>query len=336
MFSQIVKTLCWEDGENLSLDNLCRSYLDYLLFRLNQWVKNSKEQAVIDAISSIDSITLQLLLTSPDISWRLLADRNDYLAIMLARELDSLLGGHEEENGLLFSADIAPLDYGSKYSVPEGFWCGEIKAYHRAEGVEICELVARAVESTRAVAPACGEFVSNCTSRIVVRRDDTDAGGFASGSFDHHAKVTFLLNPLMKKKDVEKICDALVHEAIHAYIYMFEVVSHPICMRAPNGRLFKSPWTGNDLRIEQYVQACFVWWGLFNFWRRAESEGGAGINRQRASYYKLRAYKGLVRGPVSSLFNQGGEAFLHPETGKALRVVEAEFRNLATKLYDQC
>lgn len=66
-----------------------------------------------------------------------------------------------------------------------------------------------------------------------------------------------------------KLIDAAVHEAVHGLLYMIEEVcpwmpSLEVSSRA--GYSLQSPWTGNYINLRNFVQAVFVWYGLYNFW----------------------------------------------------------------------
>jgi hypothetical protein len=75
--------------------------------------------------------------------------------------------------------------------------------------------------------------------------------------------------------DAVDIADAIVHEAIHALLYMQEqkkswVYDPDLCKPIPR---VVSPWTGRHLALRPFLQACFVWYGLLHFWCLALSAG---------------------------------------------------------------
>jgi hypothetical protein len=43
-----------------------------------------------------------------------------------------------------------------------------------------------------------------------------------------------------------------------------------------------SPWTGTKLPVRQFLQACFVWYGLVHFWALAWTTGAFAPDRVRA------------------------------------------------------
>ena len=71
------------------------------------------------------------------------------------------------------------------------------------------------------------------------------------------------------------IADAIVHEAIHALLYMQEQKKpwvHDPDLYGPAVRTL-SPWSGNPLPLRPFMQAAFVWYGLLQFWTRALARG---------------------------------------------------------------
>jgi len=140
--------------------------------------------------------------------------------------------------------------------------------YELAEATPIVAALERAFELIRACAPVAAQLVAQATVLVQLRRDDGNPGFFTSASCNTHVGRTILINPHLRMHDLESLANALVHEAIHAILYMHEQDA-PLLPRidpkAP-GYLVRSAWTGNELHLHTYLHAAFVWFGLFHLW----------------------------------------------------------------------
>ena len=68
----------------------------------------------------------------------------------------------------------------------------------------------------------------------------------------------------------EELIDAIVHESIHGLLFMIDELDSwmpKVDVSDEIGRIIVSPWTGNMLTLRNVLQAVFVWYGLYNFWR---------------------------------------------------------------------
>lgn len=118
----------------------------------------------------------------------------------------------------------------------------------------------------RLISPRAFAWSTSATIAIDCRVDLN--GGFASCSFRELPGLSLLCNAHLPKVTIGKISNAIVHESIHSVIYMFESCGSLLVTNkpAPSYRV-KSLWTGRTLTLDSFIQACFVWFGLFHFWR---------------------------------------------------------------------
>jgi hypothetical protein len=109
------------------------------------------------------------------------------------------------------------------------------------------------------------KFVSQFTKVIVLTRDD--ARGFSSGSETRYIGRSELCNLHNSGIDHFDVAEALVHESIHSILYMEERRRPwvPAALYAPIPRVV-SPWSGRVLPLRPFLQACFVWYGIAQFW----------------------------------------------------------------------
>jgi hypothetical protein len=164
------------------------------------------------------------------------------------------------------------------------------------------------------------KFVQQMTTRVVVRSDLALPNSFASGSFCDHAGLTLIVNPHVLKGDVLRLIDAVVHESVHAAIYMYEPLVAPLCRAKPRKLRVQSCWSGRVLTLDQYVQACFVWWGLLNLWR----SWLAFERDEQAKKLWERAALGFRKRPASVLRKKIGSAYLDDRTWGALFEIEGK------------
>jgi hypothetical protein len=105
-------------------------------------------------------------------------------------------------------------------------------------------------------------------NRVVVAQPNADAPGrFSSGSTRRFIGRSALGNP--DCVSLATLASALIHEGIHALLYMQSVESEWVAGDIDPHARVESPWTGASLEVEPFLQACFVWYGLLHFWALA-------------------------------------------------------------------
>src|SRR5262249_13716113 len=89
------------------------------------------------------------------------------------------------------------------------------------------------------------EMVSSFTRVIVLRKTSTSPKSFMSWSSSYYIGRTCLVNAEGDWIDVVQLADALVHEAIHSFLFILEE-KHPLIEdhAAANSIRVTSPWTG--------------------------------------------------------------------------------------------
>ena len=139
------------------------------------------------------------------------------------------------------------------------------------------------------------EAVTAFTKVIVLRKDDNEPDGFSSSSAGQYTGRSMFVNAQHRQVRRGILADAILHEAIHSLLYMAE--RHDPWILADDLYFdtdvrIRSPWSGRLLRLRPYLQACFVWFGLYRFWssERAHIVFGATDSEWLAS----RARKGFL------------------------------------------
>lgn len=122
-------------------------------------------------------------------------------------------------------------------------------------------------------APAMQGFFTEF-AKIVVIRTDPSHDRFISGSTKLTPGRVTLLNTQRPSTYAENIMDGFIHETIHSVVDHAELVSPMIRDRNSTSMRVASLWTGRELDVNTYLQACFVWYGLTNFFNllAAQSE----------------------------------------------------------------
>ncbi len=116
----------------------------------------------------------------------------------------------------------------------------------------------------RDAGPSLKALIETCARVVVVRKNRTET--FVSFSSCHYVGRIALVNPQLVSEWL--IADALVHEAVHGYLYMHD--PNPLWglgadVHEEPGTV-RSPWTGRALPVCAFLHACFVWYALLFFW----------------------------------------------------------------------
>lgn len=122
-----------------------------------------------------------------------------------------------------------------------------------------------------ALAVACPPAYALVTTQIRVitpRNDSAHAGAYTSASSRTTIGRCRLSNPHSRAATVPRLAGALVHEAIHAFLYTQERAQPLVTdwQRAFDTNA-TSPWSGTVLSLPTYLHACFVWHALRALWR---------------------------------------------------------------------
>jgi len=126
-------------------------------------------------------------------------------------------------------------------------------------------------------------FVVTFTKVLVLQRDAEAPTMFSTGSSAQYVGRSVFGNPHLAVVDNVLLADGLVHEAIHSLLYMSERLEPWVTapeLYGPEPRT-RSGWSGHPLPLRSYLQACFVWYGLAQFWGLALGAGTFPADRAR-------------------------------------------------------
>jgi hypothetical protein len=149
--------------------------------------------------------------------------------------------------------------------------------------------------TSKVVADFVAKFV-----QVIVLQSDTTRTKFSSVSTGSHIGLVVIRNPHSESASDIGLAEVMVHEAIHALLFMALHTTpwgaDDNCAYA-SGLKIKSPWSGRPLDLYQFLQACFVWYGLLHFWSLAlRVKTFKGMDEVRGSM--AHALKGFVGSPL--------------------------------------
>jgi HEXXH motif-containing protein len=168
------------------------------------------------------------------------------------------------------NADGLPVDFNGPYSqgrdIPVD---GPYASYKAATQRRTMAALHSALQGVSTIAPPARHCVDLFTRIIVVRKDPAHTS-FLSSSSPRYVGRTVLCNP--HRVSVEELADGLVHESIHGLLstIQLEVPFVLNCARVSTAEVV-SPWTGNIIPTDAFLEACFVWFGLWHLWSLASN-----------------------------------------------------------------
>jgi hypothetical protein len=149
-----------------------------------------------------------------------------------------------------------------------------------------------ALDLVQAIDSATFGFITAALASIVVYETPQKAGSFSSSSSRSFSGSAMVSNVTGEHVDQYRLADALVHEAVHGYLYAVE----PYAPLVWPDRRFEpqviSPWTSNTLPLHAFTHACFVWLALLRFWTIAVEHGV--FHESSVAHYRARALSGFV------------------------------------------
>jgi hypothetical protein len=305
---QIPEVLTWTTGAGV-LRRVYESYVEELSRALGQLMSRLVHQGhdtteLQNQLDSSSHTAFLRVLTAPEVSYRIIYKESctpGEAANFIQRSLQSEMareGRPTEFNydmwtpygDMCFRSDgsvfrfpqisaTMPLDFGSPLVAKvdlggPGNGLAEMRAPFDASEMElVIERLNLACQGIHAL-PALLDFVLTFNKVLIFVKDPAAPNQFSSGSTTQYVGRTFITNPHVDSVDIVDLAEALVHEGIHALLFMEELL-HPwgdIPELRDGVRRVDSPWTGNSLSLSSFLQACFVWYGLAHFWALALRE----------------------------------------------------------------
>ena len=327
------RVLRWQDSADLTW-RVHRSYLDLLSAQLGEICGRLARSdpplaaALVGGLGDAPDGALLKVLSAPETSFRLLwrsasdAEAVQFILQALWAEQARADPGLESDR-LVWSAfgdmafgpgprrlafpqiaGFAPLDFGSPLAAavdlggPPCDLSPPREPFSPAEMAEAVGRIEAALAGLGRVSPLVAAFVVEFNAVLILQKDPQEPNAFSSGSTGQYVGRSFLTNPHLAEVGPELIAEALVHEGVHALLYMQERLRPWVAdpeLYGPTPRV-RSPWTGNPLALRPYIQACFVWFALAQFWGLALAAGGFDRAAARARFEV--AVSGFLAGPL--------------------------------------
>jgi len=222
---------------------------------------------------------------------------------------------------------------------------GEESRYDYNVRVQLEQRLTAIMEGIETASRNAAQFVTRFTNIVMfVKAGGPQGEHFLSRSPERHIGLTVLVNAHCPDVDDVELGEALVHEAIHSFVDTYETLANfeddPAGKWIRDAMLYDgtprviSPWTGTRLVVPTYVHACFVWYGIVQFWSQALDTRAFPISRvldrlraavrgflfddmldqlvpyQRSFHPQLMTTLGTMRNDVVSAFNATFPAFL--------------------------
>ena len=204
------------------------------------------------------------------------------------------------KKGNLHGTEIA-VDWCSPFPFPDEKEPCQAAFYDASECVAVEKKLLASLDMLRDLCERAWDLVTTVVEVIALRRTRTvenNLGTFYSSTFWGYPGLVRFTNPLLPEGDVFAMAEAMVHEAIHCLLHIYEELDAPfIQMGGTEHTPIVSPWTGATIRLHSYIHACAVWYGIYWFWSKIEALGAYDFERIRP--LKERARRGFQALPVS-------------------------------------
>ena len=200
---------------------------------------------------------------------------------------------------------------------------GDDAAMSPGERRQVVDRIDAAVFALDAACPGAAGFVARLSRIVVPRKDHGSGRHFRSTSTRMCPGRPVLRNVDVDEATTAEIVDGLVHETIHCAIDLIELGEPLILDRSAKATTVESPWSGRRLDLDTYVQACFVWYGLWNMW--LEAVGALVLDERDAVRSLARCERGFDASDITAPLD-GLEAALAPSLLDQLRAMQDDVR----------
>jgi hypothetical protein len=189
------------------------------------------------------------------------------------------------------------VDLASSFQFPDDEFGVAETAPHNSMELEIAiPKVLAAIKALRDACPPALALVTSVVEVLALRRETANATTFYSSTFPGCPGLVRLTNAHLPETSTRLIVEGLVHEAIHCMLHIHEELEEPFVREEEHSHAkVTSPWTGAPIRLQSYIHACAVWYGIYWLW----SADGFGPSTGEVEFLKQRACRGFQYHPVS-------------------------------------
>ncbi|PZF73566.1 hypothetical protein [Taibaiella soli] len=289
-YLEFAKSLEWKNDVSLFI---CEEYQSFLLGKINAVISSQDEisEELKSLLDQMDETEFHSFIRIPFVAklfyGNLKNEENTKLRLLeyafsYLSWLNKLPSKYDFKNipadGLRRANNSMPLEQRVNYPLPLSAKSSiKIPGMNRG-GNDLCMLSFNTLETELSkITSICQriselsektwELVAIGTECLVLRTEMTEHDRFSSASFRGLAGLNLIINS--HATSVEVIMDAIIHEAIHSVLYQLEPTHGAFFIDdTTSAALVQSPWTSNTINTDNLAQACFVWYGLFNFWSK--------------------------------------------------------------------
>ena len=318
-------------------EELLFNSLGYLLGKLIK-SRDASATEIKALVDGLNEVSLRRVITAPEASYRLFywchqtKEVASFIQTSLAAENyratnkssvpenvqwtalgEPCIKTHDQERSqaCYLLRGYAPIDLDSPYALNLSLVDGEHSRskqspfpYKGVVRATALQHVHSAGELINTISPYADTLVLSFTKVLVLRCDPNNLKGFASSSSGHFTGRSMLINPHTEDAAGATVTNGIVHEAIHSILYMIEKKCPWLSadhLYFDDSARVNSPWTGASLLLRPFLQACFVWYGLVNFW--SHTTALAVLPKSEVLSMATRAYAGFANGPLVDCLN---------------------------------
>ena|SRR5258707_510030 len=204
---------------------------------------------------------------------------------------------------------------------------GEIERYNLEEVEHIRQCLESSLDYIESVSPTVIDTIRSSVQVIGVIKSSMNSTAVSSMSVRRALGSLILANLLAGSWRPDDVCDAIVHETIHSIIYQLELLNPLLKDGSSSASVqVQSPWSGRSLDLYSFTHACFVWFGLWNFWVMHSH------SMPEATALGDKAERGFLRGSLSALRTPELRDRLQPSV---LRAIEEMFEYVRSNSHHQ-
>ena len=325
MIQHLPHVLAWSQPNDPIVVNIHNDYVKDVLLLWGAKLMRVKQsdlalaQSLADKAKRLPQSSLKRFLLAPEVSRALTFGSNDDQVIeFLGKGLDAELirAGMEgliakaqtdlekhhkggEEVSLVPQIAEIPVDASGRFARSEKLakLYGPYVEFTADEMRLILSKTDQAVKGIAQASPPTFTFIQLFTQVIVARKNGARPVQSISRSFSQFIGATVIENPQNETTDAELLAEALIHESIHHMLFGLEI-RRPFVSDDSATETFRivSPWTGNKLKLRQYLHACLVWYGIWSFWVLCETSSG--FSKEQVSRSIARISAGFRKGSL--------------------------------------
>jgi hypothetical protein len=166
-------------------------------------------------------------------------------------------------------ANTIPIDFASPNTngVQQTKVHKDYLQYSKEEEALVCDRINEVFELIQRTNPAAAGLIKEFVKVIIPLKPASGHGSTSQSRVPGRVILSGL-----ERSGMASLASAMVHESMHQFLYILEQ-SGTFIVRNPdaNAAKAKSLWTGRDLPLHSFIHACFIWYGLANFWLQAQS-----------------------------------------------------------------